>query len=382
MNKWKNDSYEVYLSAKNSQLKTDIENKFRGLKDKLATFDSMSDEQISSYIWEVTGLLKLAADAVINSVSSNTLPQSQIDTYYSTFINLANTSTSSLLSTKTSLDNMLNSLQTSENTYDNQINSLQSSISTINSNIDSLKNSLENLKWNKTQSTYISVDTNINTLQWQITSLESSNRNIDEQTNGVIESKNIQITSLNNQIVSLNQSLRTLWNNVYGEKLYAGVNGIVKNRKIDVNNKIASSTLICEIINDAGQQIKLQIYAPQKMQIWQEFQYIKDNVFLWTGSFENELPYKDTTTQNYIYETSLKSTELKEWDKVTIKLTQEKNWWTIWVPIQYMLLKLDGQYVNLKTLTGVALKEVEVWNINNWYVKILSGLNSWDVVVR
>jgi len=388
-NKNKNDSFEIYLSSKNSQLKNDVEAQFRVSKEKLANFNSMSDQQISAYIGEVTSLLKLAAESVNNSVSSPTFSQSQIDGYYSTFISLANTSTSSLLNTKTSLDNMFSSLQTSENTYDNQINSLESQItsldsqeSSIKSNIDSMKKSLENLKSNKTENITITLDTNKNTLQSQVTTLESTNKNIEEQINWLLESKNIQMSSLDNQIVSLKQNSQTLGNNLYWEKLYAWVDGIVKAKKVDINNKISSNTLICEITSNAGEEIKIQIYAPQKMNIWQHFEYIKDDAVLWTGSFETELPYKDSATQNYIYETNLKTDVLKEWDKISVKLTQEKNGWSLRVPIQFVLPKLDGQYVNLKTWTGAILKKVQAWDMNNWFVNILSWVNSWDILVR
>lgn len=119
------------------------------------------------------------------------------------------------------------------------------------------------------------------------------------------------------------------------------------------------------------------------MEIGQTFSYSKDGTLIWTWKFETELPYKDSFSQNFIYETNIFNTKLKEWDRITIKLTEKKNWWTIWIPIQYISPKLDGYYVSLKENDSKTNNhKIEVWTINNWYIQILSWLNKWDIIIK
>lgn len=381
-NKDKNDAYENYISVKNSSLKTNTENQFWAMKEKFGNFDNMNNDQISNLVWDMSNLLKTAADSINSSVPGGSLTQTTIDSYYSLFIGLANTSQWSILTTKTNLDNLLNSLKTTENSYDNQITSLRNQLNSTNSNIQTLQINLDNLKNNKGESSMISIDSNINSLASQIANLESSNRNIDQQLNSLNESKNIQLNQLNNQIVSLNQNLRTLGNSVSGESLVAWVNWIIKWKKAELNNKIAANTLICEISPDNNEWLKLQIYTPWKIELGQQFQYTKDWVLLWTWTFETELPYKDSITQNYIYETKITNPDLKEWDKITIKLTEKKNWWTIWIPIQYVSPKLDWSYVNIKNWESLEPRKIDVWGINNWFIQVYSWLNKWELIVK
>jgi hypothetical protein len=78
-NKTKNDAYEIYLSAKNTSLKTQVESEFYRLYGMLPIvsniYSGMQNSEISQYLFDVANLLKICADAVNNSISSSTFPQ-------------------------------------------------------------------------------------------------------------------------------------------------------------------------------------------------------------------------------------------------------------------------------------------------------------------
>ncbi|MFZ5342014.1 MAG: hypothetical protein ACOZBL_05975 [Patescibacteria group bacterium] len=62
------------------------------MKEKFGNFDNMNNDQISNLVWDMSNLLKTAADSINSSVPGGSLTQTTIDSYYSLFIGLANTS--------------------------------------------------------------------------------------------------------------------------------------------------------------------------------------------------------------------------------------------------------------------------------------------------
>ncbi|MEI6117714.1 MAG: hypothetical protein WCP92_00110 [bacterium] len=71
-----------------------------------------------------------------------------------------------------------------------------------------------------------------------------------------------------------------------------------------------------------------------------------------------EYPYKDPVTQNYIYEIPVIKFSLKENEKVLVTSSQlaEKN--QLWIPLQYISPRLEGNLVRRKV--GKTVQEVYV----------------------
>ncbi len=93
-NKYKNDSFEVYIWAKNTSLKTDAENQLRILMSKFAIAKSMdlsTNENIekalnyynSLFSGDIRNLLKTTYSVLENSISSSSFPESVINSYKS-----------------------------------------------------------------------------------------------------------------------------------------------------------------------------------------------------------------------------------------------------------------------------------------------------------
>lgn len=373
-NKTYNDNFETYLSAKNSNQKEEVKTKFSNLQAKLTNINSLSNEWLLEYMEEVSLLLKTAADSVNNSISSTTFSQTTIDTYYSTLIAASN----NILSLKSNLDSSNNSIKTTSNSYENQI-------STLTSNIDTYQKNLENLKANKWNSAILSIDNWINSLISQIENYKSTNTNLDNQINWLLEQKNIQINSLNNQLLSLKQSISTLDNSASWESINAWINWIIKAKKIDQDNKIWANTLICQISPNETDNLKVQIYSSQKLDIWQSYEIYKDWKKIMESKIDYELPFIDPTTQNYVYENKLNTKEIKDWDKVDVKLSTAQKTGNITIPLDFALPKLEWYFVNKCTNKDCKeAKEVQisVWEINNWYIEVLSWITQWDKIAK
>lgn len=91
-NKYKNDSYEIYIWAKNTTLKTDAENKLRALISKFSNIRNMpldTNENIelalnsynSLFSQDIRNLLKLNYQVLENSISSFSFSESLINSY-------------------------------------------------------------------------------------------------------------------------------------------------------------------------------------------------------------------------------------------------------------------------------------------------------------
>lgn len=370
-NRTKNDAFENYLSAKDLSQKEEVQKDFYNVSKKFDNFDNMNNQEISSFLIDISNLLKISADAVNASISSSSFTETTISTYYSSF----NSWASWFLTYKTNFDDLVNTYQTTQTSYDTQL-------TTINSNIQSAQKTLENLKNNTSSSSDISYDSSINSLNLQIQSLEYANENIEENLVSLDKNKEIQVNQINNQILSMKQNIETLKINTSWETLYAWVNWTIKTKKVDENNKISSSTIVCQISTKDKWNYKLKIYSPDKLPLWTEFIYYKNWNELGTWAIEYEVPFKDQTTQNYIYENNINNSNITEWDRIDIKLNIQRNENNIWIPLDFIAPKIDWYYVIKKTDNNYSTYKVEIWNMDSNSIQVLSWLNAGDILVK
>lgn len=370
-NKTKNDAFEIYLSAKNTSLKTQVENEFYRLYTIFSTINTKSDPEISQYLFDVTNLLKIASDAVNNSISSSTFPQvstsptiPSIDWFYATFNGLSN----SLLASKTSFDNVYLSYDSLVNNYDNQINTMTLT--------------LQNLKSNKTDMTNINLDTQINNSISQINNLELAIKTANDQINSAVNSKVIQLNTLSSQSFNLQQNYDTVKNNINWEKLYAGVDWIIKSKYITQWNKIWPNILVCQISPSRINNLKIQLFSSIEMELLSDLEFYNKDKLLWIAKLQYELPFKDNVTQNYIYEITNFDFQVREWDRLTIKFDKALNIDELRIPLEYVMPRLDWDYVKLKKWTKNIEIKITLWDIDGWFVKIVDGLIKGNVIVK
>lgn len=377
-NKNKNDSYEIYLSAKDSSIKNKLENDF--LKLNYIKYKDLLWEELSDYISEINELIKLSYNWVKKSVTTINFTDIMIDTYYNKLLWYSNW----LLNIKSNLDSIINNETTIKYTYDNQIAWLSTNIDTLEWNIDNLKN-------NKTESALIWIDSNITNLESQINSLKDNINTLSNNLETIKENKEITIKQFDNQILNLQQNINNLNINLSPQNIYSEVNWIINNNYSSINSEITTWAPICEILVEWKWSLKLRIASANKLIDWFIYIVKKDEQELFTGSILSSLPTKDNITQNYIYEKILeKNYNLIVWDKVKVEINYKDNKiekpldsWIIEIPLEYVTPKLDWYFVKTKDYNwNITNKKIQIWEINLPNIQIIEWLEYWEEIIK
>jgi len=349
------------ISDKDPQLKQQVLSEHSRLYNNLS--DTMNADQFSRYLSDVSDLMALAASSINATTPSNALPQASsvwlsIDGLYTIYTTLSTT----FLWTKSAFDAVASSYDSVKNTYNTQLKSADITSNNFDDNTaKSTALQLENQKANMQLSQ--------KTLQTQITSAD--------------DSKQIQLASLKNQVLTLKQSIVVLSNSLEGEVLYAGVDGVVKMRAIGEDNKVSPNTLLCQISPSNPGNLSLQVFSYQQLPLGSKVSISNDqSQFLATWTLVYEYPYKDPATQNYIYEIPVITFPLKENEKVLVTSSQIVDNTQVWIPLQYISPRLEGNLVKRKAWITVQDVYVTLWSIDDSYVQVLSGLSLWDEIVN
>lgn len=220
-------------------------------------------------------------------------------------------------------------------------------------------------------------------LKTQMSNLLLAQETLQRQMDAADTSKESQLAGVTNQILTLEQSMTTLSRGLEGELLYAGVDGIVKSRGIGEENKVTAGVLICQITPSTLWNLSLQIFSYQQFPLWTKVhvsdeQWKKLGVLILTYQY----PYKDSVTQNYIYEVPVIKSFFKEWQKVLVMAPLAIDKSQVWIPLQYISPRLEWNLVRRKVGSAIQNVYVTLWNINDSSVEVLSGLHIWDVIVQ
>jgi len=353
--------YGSLVGVNNTSLKAKVIAQYQNLRDRYQNIEDISDSDFSTYLSQLSIMLKNAALTLTASTPSQTLPQTttaglSIDGLYATYLGLS----TSMVASKSSYDSLLASATSLEATDSTQLD-------TINTNIESLSD-------NKSELSRISSDT-------QIANMVLAQASVDSQLASLDNNKAIQLATLNSQLITLQQNEAMLGNNLQGEILLAGVNWIIKTKSVVEGNKVAPSTMICQIVPDGDQNLKIQIYSYTRIALGQAITFYRDSTLLGNGQIVYELPYKDAATQNYIYEMVGTSLPVLDWEKVLVKFTAGQSDGQLWVPLPYIVPRLEWNYVK-KLVSGTPQETpVMLWEINGSVVQVMSGLHANDQIV-
>ncbi|MFA6256369.1 MAG: efflux RND transporter periplasmic adaptor subunit [Candidatus Absconditabacterales bacterium] len=354
-------SSTLSVSDKNLQLKQQVIAEYSRLSNKL--FDTMTADQFSQYLSDMSDFMTLAASSINASTPSSSLPQASsaglsIDGLYTLYTTLATT----FMGSKSAFDALASSYDSVKNTYTTQIKSAD--INTAN---------LEN---NTAKSTALQLEN-------QKASIQLAQKTLQTQLASAADNQEIQLASLKNQVLTLKQNIVVLSNSLDGEILYAGVDGVVKMRAIGEDNKVSPNTLLCQISPMNPGNLSLQIFSYQQLPLGSKVSIFTDQgQFLGTGVLIYEYPYKDPATQNYIYEIPVINFSLKENEKVLVVFLQLTDQNQIRIPLQYISPRLEGNLVRRKAGSNVENVYVNLGDIDDSYVQILSGLNIGDTIVN
>ncbi len=349
------------VSDKDSLLKEEIISKYTRLNNKVS--DTMSASEFSDYLSDMSDLMSLAARGINATTPSTALPQSStaglsLDTLSTAFTTLAST----FVGSKSAFDTLASSYDSVKNTYNSQIKTLETNT--------------DNFTDNTAESTKLQIDN-------QKASLQLAQKTLANQLSASDDSQATQLMSLKNQLLTLQQNIAVLSNSLEWEVLYAGVEWVVKMRALGEDNKLAPNTLLCQITPTDASNTSIQIFSYQRLALGSKVAIADQwGQFLWTWIVLYEYPYKDPTTQNYIYEIPVIDFTVKENERVSITLSQSADKNDIWIPLQYVSPRLEGYLVRRKAWSDIQNIYVKLGNINNEYVQVLSGLNVWDEIVN
>lgn len=316
-----NSLYGPLVGTNNISLKNKTLEQYRNLRDRYQNIEDISDDDFSTYLSHLSLMLKNAALTVVESTGLS------IDGLYATYLGLS----TSMIASKSSYDTLLASATSLEKTYENQLD-------TIDTNIKSLSD-------NKSELSRIGSDT-------QIANMVLAQESVNSQLAALDNTKAIQLATLNSQLLTLKQNEAMLGNSLQGETLLAGVDGIIKTKSVVEGNKVAPSAMICQIVPDGNQSLKIQIYSYTRMPLGQAISFYRGNELLGNGKILYELPYKDAATQNYIYEMVGTSLPVLDGEKVLVKFTAARNDGQLWIPLPYIIPRLEGNYVK-KLVDGI-----------------------------
>lgn len=356
-----NSTYGPLIGTNNPSLKNKTLEQYNNLRDRYQNIEDISDEDFSAYLSHLSLMLKNVALTVTASTPSQTLPQTSnaglsIDGLYATYLWLS----TSMVASKSNFDSLLASATSLEKTYENQLD-------TLDANIESMSD-------NKSELSRIGSDT-------QIANMVLAQESVNSQLAALDNNKAIQLATLNSQLLTLQQNEAMLGNNLQGETLLAGVAGIIKTKSVVEGNKVTPSAMICQIVPDGDQNLKIQIYSYTRMPLGQSISFYRGNDLLGNGKIVYELPYKDAATQNYIYEMVGTSLPVLDWEKVLVKFTGARNDGQLWIPLPYIIPRLEGNYVK-KLVNGTPQETaLTLWEINGSVVQVMSGLQVNDQIV-
>ncbi|MCX6822995.1 MAG: hypothetical protein NTX91_03265 [candidate division SR1 bacterium] len=354
-------TYGALVGTNNSSLKSKVLDQYQNLRDRYQTIQDISDEDFSTYLSHLSLMLKNAALAMAASTASQTLPQTaaagvSIDGLYTSYLGLS----TSMVASKSSYDSLLASAVSLKNADNLQLD-------TIDTSIESLSN-------NKSELSRIGSDT-------QIANMTLAQASVMSQLASLDNTKAIQLATLNSQLLTLQQNEAMLGNNLQGETLLAGVNGVIKTKSVVEGNKVNPSTMICQIVPDGDQNLKIQIYSYTRIALGQAISFYRGNDLLGNGKIIYELPYKDAATQNYIYEMVGTSLPVLDGEKVLVKFTAAQGNGQLWIPLPYIIPRLEGNYVK-KLVNGTPQETaVTLGEINGSVVQVMSGLQVNDQIV-
>ena len=370
-----NASYDSSLSASNHSLKSQVKSDFNILNSKLNNILSMTDDDLSEYISDLSKLFSLASQAVDASLASTSLPQTSvswpsIETFYTMF----SAYTTAMQTYKTNFQTLASAYHTTLVNYDAQINSLENNIDTMDEN--------------KAPSAELTFDSNINSMKSQLNNLELSTTSISKQIQNSDNTKSIQLWQLQSQYLTLAQNYELLANNLGWEVIKSPINWIIKNKQATQLNKVNPNTMLCQVVPVDNNAIKIQIFSPYQLNIGQKIVFLDWDKKLWESQIEYQLPYMDSVTQNYTYEVTSTNLDLIEWQRIGIWIQLDsESTWNIMIPLDYVQPKLDWYYVYVKVSnaqwqSAAFDKKIQVWDIDNGYIQVLSGLKIGNIILK
>lgn len=407
LNEKSNTAYEIYLSAKNPTYKDQAEQLFREANGYFSTIktsynQNMSEEQLLSYYENVLILnnkLVLLFDkmnAVLdNTITATSLPESSLAEMKSTI----RTYQTQVISTKSSLLGLTNSLNDLDSNITSTTTSLNTQKASLEQAITIAKANLENTKVSTTSSIdTISSTENTTKLQLENT-IESIKSSRDSADNAVKIALNqytaaqanyeSSLASTKSQLDTANGQKQSLQQQMDNAFIKAPFDGIITEKNIDVWQWVSQSVSAFWIANTAEKIIKLDITSENAkyLSLGKQVKLEKNwHTSTWVISVLSS--GTNTDTNMFQAEITFQSKDFNSsivlWDFIDIYI-QKNLWWEVFISVPFSSILVGSSdtysvYIVWKNNT-VEEKKVSIGSSNSTEVIITSWLNSWERII-
>lgn len=411
LNKTKNDEYEIYLWAKNNEIKNQTIYKLWILIWKINDFElniNSFDQQnssiqdninlINSYILiynELLNLLDDFYDTLLNSVETTQLTNSMLEWFKSNIISYKNTTNQKISTLNSSINTLktLTDVDLLNQTNNNSILQKVQNIDGIKLNIEKKLQSIETAKSNL-ETKILEYDLNIESKNNSISNLEKTLQINEKSYQELIKwPENNDIIKAQNSVKQAELNLENAKKSLEKFEIQAPFDGII--RKIDYQ-------VWDNILSDSDKSIYIE--NPNLMEIIVYLDQVDIiNVKKWDlayVTFDGYPNIKVKSKINNIDTTPISNSGVVTY-KVVIVLDDENfdkkvlSWMTANVEIITKqlndILLIDSDYISSKWNKYFVLKktknwnietEVQIWELKDWKTQIISWLEIWDIILK
>lgn len=392
-NKNKNDSFEMFLSAKDSTKKYYVEEELKKYIWEYETFKKLSinienDQDYDTYLNKIESIIlwlkkltDLAKDSVKDSVSWDSFTQTNIDTYYSTINNYS----SSLQTQYSTFSTLKSNIQSFLNTYLTSRESKQKALDLLSKDIEITKKqlSLSNL------SSDSSLETSKTTYERTLLDIENTKKNSEiwlktalNNLENAIKNKEITLKSLQNSIKEAEVSLSESQKNYSKLNITSPIDWVVSVKNVDLWQEVSVWTSLLTIVSDNKTEIELYLtsdevkYLKEKNQV--KVSYLWKELSWYIGSISS-VAQKDFTYKVLIVLTD-KVSIIWDFVEVTLPINLEN----ILLPINALKIVWwwDAIVYVLNSENKIEEKNIKVWNVFWEYIELLDNIPlDLDVII-
>lgn len=399
-NKYKNDSFEIYISAKNSSIKTISENELKkvmNLFQEIKNLPTNEKNEIkialekyhSLFSQDMRNLLKTSFDAMENSVEWTSFPQNIIKDYKNQITNFQSQNEQIILSVSGNyflwLKWSLDSINSFEKEKKSTLDMLQKQIELAEKQIETLKQTKKQIQsqWSG-QITDIYTKTQI--AQKQIELSQNSLEEASAWLEALKKQKQASLSEIDAQISQIKSGKNEAWVMIENWKVISLIDWIITKKLQEVWNVIWGGMPI--FIVSSNEKIKIEIWIQEELlkkintndKVKIEIDWVKE---LQTGIITKILPTRDQITKKTPIEITLenKNNEIKLWSYSKVYFdNKDENIDSIIIPNSAIISKFMIPWVYVLEENRAKFKNIEIIKIWENFSKI-SGLKVWELII-
>lgn len=385
-NRNKNNSFEIFLSARNSSLKNETENLIRQMFVDYENFKKIDVENLDwenamgkiNIIFNSLSLTKNAIDtskqAILNSVESSSFPQSTIDSYYSLinwYWNTYNNLFNQLSTIRDNLRSFLNTLDWNRKSRLKSISLLEDQIkiakSQIWNNLVAFENALNRTK--------IDAENSLNNAKNSIESARIAYNN-------AISNKEVTLRSLDNQIKEAEIALSEARTNIANLTIRSPNSGVISEVLVNEWQNVSPQTPLFRIINEDNIQVELFLTRNEleKVNNWDRV-WISYNwqIINWQISRISNVATSDLTFRVFV---DILDKVTLIWDFVDVIFYTNNE--SISIPVNIVSITWEQSWLvfvyNVDENT-FSQREITLWSTKWWLIEVVSWLDIEDVLI-